>query len=234
MPIDTSCPGCGKTLRVGDEHTGRQARCPSCNTIYTVAGATKVAAGVSLAKGGEEDRWYMKTPEGRIYGPVVKHEMDRWLSEGRITAECTLRTGDDENWQTADQIYGVLRPVVSQTGHANPFGDLDSSAQRRSGGGHSMPTVNTGGNSFAAPHRGVLILIFGILGWVFSCPIFSVAAWVMGSSDLREMRTGRMDSSGMGLTQAGHILGLIYSLLWIGIITIGMFILILAAFAGGF
>jgi hypothetical protein len=30
------CTGCGQTLRVGDEHAGKQARCPACGTIVSV------------------------------------------------------------------------------------------------------------------------------------------------------------------------------------------------------
>jgi hypothetical protein len=58
------------------------------------------------------------------------------------------------------------------------------------------------------PHRGVLILVFGILGLVL-CQFFGIAAWVMGSSDLQEMATGRMDSTGRDLTKAGRICGIV-------------------------
>jgi hypothetical protein len=58
------------------------------------------------------------------------------------------------------------------------------------------------------PHRGTLILVFGILGLV-CCFIFGIIAWVMGNGDLREMDMGRMDPSGRGLTQAGKICGII-------------------------
>ena len=58
------------------------------------------------------------------------------------------------------------------------------------------------------PHRGVLILVLGILGLVF-CPIIGIFAWVMGSGDLNEMDAGRMDPEGKTLTQAGKICGII-------------------------
>jgi len=58
------------------------------------------------------------------------------------------------------------------------------------------------------PHRGVLIIVFGILSLVV-CPFFGVAAWVMGNSDLQEMASGRMDSTGRDLTKAGRICGMI-------------------------
>jgi hypothetical protein len=58
------------------------------------------------------------------------------------------------------------------------------------------------------PHRGVIILVFGILGFVI-CPFFGVAAWVMGDNDLKEMASGRMDSSGKDLTTVGRICGMV-------------------------
>lgn len=58
------------------------------------------------------------------------------------------------------------------------------------------------------PHRGTMILIFGILGLV-CCIIFGILAWVMGGKDLKEMAEGRMDPSGESLTKAGKIIGII-------------------------
>jgi hypothetical protein len=61
-------------------------------------------------------------------------------------------------------------------------------------------------------HRGVLILILGILGLI-TCPILPPFAWVMGNNDLAAMRAGRMDPSGQGLTEAGRICGIIGTVL---------------------
>ena len=58
------------------------------------------------------------------------------------------------------------------------------------------------------PHRGVLILVFGILGLVV-CQLFGIAAWLMGNTDLEEMSVGRMDPSGRDLTKAGRICGMV-------------------------
>jgi len=64
------------------------------------------------------------------------------------------------------------------------------------------------------PHRGGLILALGILG-IVCCFICGIIAWVLGSSDLKEMAAGRMDSAGQGLTQAGKICGMISVILQI-------------------
>lgn len=65
-----------------------------------------------------------------------------------------------------------------------------------------------------APHRGVLILVLGILG-IVCCFICGIVAWVMGNNDMREMDAGRMDPTGRGLTQAGKICGMVSVILQI-------------------
>lgn len=73
------------------------------------------------------------------------------------------------------------------------------------------------------PHRGAMILTFGILALVLCGPIFGPLAWIMGNNDLAEIRAGRMDRDGEGLTQAGRICGIIGSIL--GLIGLTFFML---------
>ena len=40
--------------------------------------------------------------------------------------------------------------------------------------------------AYVEPHRGGLILAFGLLGWLV-CGFFGVAAWIMGKKDLAAM-----------------------------------------------
>ena len=81
----------------------------------------------------------------------------------------------------------------------------------------AMPPPMSG--SGARPHRGVLILVLGILGLVV-CAIIGIFAWTMGSADLKEMDAGRMDPSGRGMTKAGKICGMIAVILWLAFIVI--------------
>jgi len=76
------------------------------------------------------------------------------------------------------------------------------------------------------PHRGTLILVLGILGLVICGPL-GIAAWIMGSGDLKEMDAGTMDPAGRGNTNVGKILGIIATVLMIvgvviAILVIGM------------
>ena len=81
------------------------------------------------------------------------------------------------------------------------------------------------------PHRGALILILGVLGFV-CCQLFSVAAWIMGYSDLQAINAGRMDPSGKGLTQAGMIIGIVGTVLMILVLGGQVLLGIFAAIAG--
>lgn len=84
------------------------------------------------------------------------------------------------------------------------------------------------------PHRGTAVLVLGILGIVV-CVICGIIAWVMGSNDLKEMEAGIMDPSGMGMTKAGKICGMISCILaivGIGIWLIMMVIMMVAGSAG--
>jgi len=259
MAIETKCTGCGKTLRVAEEHAGKLARCPACNTIYTVprpvASAETASGGAAAppaftaedeatasgsADSGAADtsdatlgeQWYLRSPENRTYGPVSRATLDGWASQGRVAGDCELRCGEDADWRPAVVVYpelGTKSPPVVPSG--NPFADSGPAG----GSAHSPVTsgaaVASGRSRYVAPHRGGLILTLGILGWV-TCPILSIMAWVMGTSDLREMRRGRIDPDGMGLTQAGQILGMVYSLIWIAIAMIVLLIMVLAVAAG--
>lgn len=63
-------------------------------------------------------------------------------------------------------------------------------------------------NQMLLPHRGTLILIFGIVG-IVGCGIFAILAWLFGNEDLKKMNMGQMDPSGRDITNTGRILGII-------------------------
>ncbi len=88
------------------------------------------------------------------------------------------------------------------------------------------------GGSMMRPHRGVLILVLGILSIVISCFPLGIVAWVMGNSDLKDMDAGLMDSDGRGMTLAGKILGIVsVALTLIGLAIWVLMVLVLGAAA---
>ena len=96
--------------------------------------------------------------------------------------------------------------------------------------------VGVEAGSHMKPHRGGMILAFGIISIVFGCAaiIFGPLAWIMGNQDLAEMAAGRMDPSGEGLTKAGKICGMVGLGIFTAIMLLYCLIFALAAAGGGF
>lgn len=244
MPLEIRCIGCGKTLRVGDEHAGRQVRCPACQQI-SMAPSSLASGVLPLSLGGvanaDQAAWHMRTPEGQSYGPVSWTQLKDWASEGRLAADCHVAEDASGPWRGAAELFQALTPlqpgpVVAPLPALHnwlpPGSSEDDTAPFASPG--FEPSASRGpGGQYLVPHRAGLILVLGLLGFAINCPIFCFMAWVMGSSDLREMRAGRMDKSGEGLTRVGQVLGMILSLFWIlGGVVLLLFILA-AAVNGG-
>ena len=91
-----------------------------------------------------------------------------------------------------------------------------------------MTTTPTQPATNMQAHRGVMILILGILG-LLTCVIFGIVAWVMGNGDLKKMDAGQMDLEGRGLTSAGRVCGMISTILGI----VGTVIWVIMMVAGG-
>ncbi len=83
------------------------------------------------------------------------------------------------------------------------------------------------------PHRGVLILVLGILS-LMVCGILGIAAWMMGKSDLEKMRLGQMDKEGEALTRVGYILGIVGSIFFIlSLLLVALYVVIGIMFVAG-
>ena len=201
MAIDSTCQKCGKQLRVGDEHAGEQARCPNCQTVYTVPQLTPAAALARMSAGGTlPDSWQMKTPEGLVYGPIVKAELDSWLQQGRVTPRCQILQEGEQQWRWAAEVYPELRPAA-------PMAPVHSAGQVNAASPMALPPT---GVYYPKAHRAVLVLVLAILGYVSVCFVVSVIALILGLVDLNEMKAGRMDPEGRGMTLIGIILATVW------------------------
>ena len=238
MAIESECDGCGVQLRVADEHVGRQAKCPQCGLLYTVpaqsssrqenaeaagpvpsqSAPTENSPNGDAVEGGWSVSWFVKTLDGQTYGPIDKNEMDRWAAEGRINAQCQIRQSSSDTWQSASAVYPQLTAATappSSSAADNPFKDNPY---------HSPQAKST---SYRQPHRGTLVLVFGILGFLV-CIMLSPAAWIMGRNDLKQMDAGVMDPEGRTLTQVGMILGIINSCIMLaGLAFVGLWLVLM-------
>lgn len=205
-------------LRVSDEHAGKLAKCPQCQTVYTVPSSPQAVAlgagAISTSGASAADRWHMKTTDGLTFGPVSKQELDRWLSEGRILATSQILHEGDGQWVWAGQVYPQLQNFTADS----PFKTVGTADGQNP---YASPNVFApgyyGGRPFLEAHRGGAILTMAILSLVL-CSVLAIPAFIMAIIDLAKMQRGTMDPSGKGLTIAGLVISCIPMLIFILVI----------------
>jgi len=118
MAIVFQCANCNHTLRVREDVAGKRIKCPQCQEVLRIPESSPhEPAGVSPSGNEQaaeaEPLLQLKTPDGSIYGPVPRSEMDRWLAEGRITAQCELLDKDGHHWRWAGEVYPQLAAAAT-------------------------------------------------------------------------------------------------------------------------
>ncbi|HUE70966.1 MAG TPA: DUF4190 domain-containing protein [Pirellulaceae bacterium] len=217
--IDSLCGGCGKRLRVAGEHAGRKARCPHCQLVYTVPLQNTVSSAgyeMSIPAPPTGESWQVKSPDGLVYGPVSKEELDGWRDAGRITHRSQLLPRGGQQWLWATEVYPDLTPAAPMTPVAMTA-DAAPSAPR-------TPTLHSYYARGIQPHRGPLVLALAIVGIFTLCAAPSLIGLILGLYDLRLMKREKMDPAGRGLTIAGIVVSIGFIIL-----NMGVFVLALAA-----
>ena len=93
-----------------DKVAGKRVRCPKCQEIIQVPALspTEPAPSGEAVSPAAPELWHLQTEDGETYGPVAKSEIDDWVSEGRVTADCQLLREGDDQWQWATEVYPQL------------------------------------------------------------------------------------------------------------------------------
>ncbi|WP_040351971.1 hypothetical protein [Blastopirellula marina] len=190
MTFTLQCPNCRAVLEL-DAAPGGSIRCAACGHQFRPDSLSIAAPVESIAS--------LRIPEGRIYGPMPLDQLEEWICQGRVDDKCDVRLTLNGPWQSAATIFPVLQlpPTVSS---GNPFKI------------EPKPLANAASASRLS-ERGIMIVLFGVLGWV-GCPVFAVLAWGMGASDLEAHREGRLDTRSVLITQIGYFLGMFGAITW--------------------
>jgi hypothetical protein len=105
-------------------------------------------------------------------------------------------------------------------------------------GGHlwksrSINVMTHQGHGSVTPHRGVLILVLGILSIVL-CTLLGPIVWMLGKGDLAQIDAGQMDPEGRSLTQAGMVCGIVgTALLAFGLLMVVIYVILVLALGFG-
>ena len=130
-------------------------------------------------------KFYFKSNDGEEYGPISASDVREWQNQGRMNNESLVRYSNSRDWKPLSDFSELNSPTPTPT-----------------------PTPAQQGGQDFQPHRGSMILTFGIIG-VACCFPFGIAAWVMGHSDIKSIDSGVMDPSGRSMTNGGKICGII-------------------------
>jgi predicted Zn finger-like uncharacterized protein len=224
MPIIVACPSCGGQLRVADDLLGQRVRCPACKDTFDAARPAPAAPPPLNLSVDDEPA---PPPPAGAPGLVGAVELRSSSDPGGAAPTAPERNPP----RPADGRRGLLQcPACNRQVHRDSrrcyhCGERFGRGDRDPDG---MPglTIHDPVRRDCEPHRGPLVLTFGVLSLVLLSMCFpvgavlGVAAWVMGRSDLRKLKGGDMDPAGQGLTQAGWICGIIGTLLN-GLFTLG-------------
>ena len=115
QPLDLVCPHCAQQLKVAGATTGKQVRCPKCH------GFVRVPDSAEPPRRGPA-RWLVRTEDGRLYGPASRMELEQWVTEGRLSAQCHVAPEGTEQWVWAAELLPQLaQPPRAAAAYAQPY-----------------------------------------------------------------------------------------------------------------
>lgn len=236
MPIESICTGCGRTLRVADQHAGSEAQCPICHTVYQVPASVPSDPGTmgvpsSWASPQPMTRWFAQIPTGAEYGPVDKEVIVQWGLEGRLNAACLIRAEGQTDWVP---YLDWMQSNASQPTPASssPFTNAPPPNNGNTFG--AIPDTSDGRVHYPKSSQGTLVLILGLVSW-FLCftwigtiPV-AISALLVGRNDLGNIARGESPPKERRLTLIG---------MWLAGVALGLncfmiFVIIVSIIAGG-
>lgn len=125
--------------------------------------------------------WFLRIPEGMVYGPMAYTVLRQWVADGRVDSQCEV-SNDQKTWRSANTDFPELAAPVDVRG--------------------SRPVVEQLPEPLE-PSRGGWVLALAVLGWLTLCPLFAAWAWLLGLRDMRRIRQGKRSTDGKLWTIAG-------------------------------
>jgi hypothetical protein len=193
MATLVECPSCRCGLRVPEEMFGTNVKCPGCGGTFE--------AGPAGLRAVEPDPAAVPAADGEAARP--------------LGTPYSVTPAAPERRPASAEGAGDVRPCpycgerITTGTYRCPFCGEDLAEE------DERPWERPYGARVrrdSLPHRGALVLVFGILSFVLPYIVgmaFGIAAWVMGHNDLKRMKAGEMDPAGTSLTKAGWICGII-------------------------
>lgn len=210
------CTNCKNKMKVPDEAAGKKTKCPSCGTVLRIPEAPAAAAPAAPPKPAPKPAPPPPSEPEEVVEEDVTEVVEEIapISKGPPPVSAKKRPPIDEDDEEEDRPRRKARRDADEDDEEeerprkkarrrdedDEDDDLDISRKRR---------------RRLAPHRGVMLLILGILSIPCCGIILGLITSNMAANDLKAMDAGTMDPAGRGLTQTARILGIIGAILWV-------------------
>jgi phage FluMu protein Com len=229
------CPQCGHVYIVPTAATGPTSDNGATAAVIGASDAfpspdmTASYAPSTAAGAARDAQYWMRASDGRTYGPVDQPGLMRWFAEGRVGPDYQIRTGSEGPWQPAALFQGMRsaappgrspQPAAGHPFAGNPYAQNPYAASPVAAQAYPQGQSPT---TWRKDDRGSLVLVLGILAWIFGCPIFSIIAWTVGHQAIRDIRDGLANPASLGMVQVGYYLAMahvIVTLLAIGFMAV--------------
>jgi predicted Zn finger-like uncharacterized protein len=206
-----SCPECQRKLRVPKDLVGKLVKCPTCGQTFNA------------------DPAVLAPPPAPA--PVVEQKPTRTSKVSR----------DDREYEDDDEERSRRRRLSSRRDDDDEDDRPRRRRSRRDDDEDEDDDDRPRRRRDFVPHRGSAVLTMGIMGLVLTFVpvvplaglVLGIVAWVMGNTDLPEIRAGRMDPEGEGPTNGGRICGMVAVILHIvGVVVVLAFFTCMCAGMG--
>jgi LSD1 subclass zinc finger protein len=210
-----SCSSCSRQLKVPAQAMGKNVKCPVCQTVFKAQ--PEESPGLGVPPELDHPVGFKSRPS--LDAPPIKDTADEPHDEDADESSRRRPDEDGRSLRRRDEEYDDRSRRRREEGdHDRPRrrrdeDDDDRLRRRRDEDDDDYPRrPRRRGYRDLDPHRATLVLVMAILGFMV-CGAFGIAAWIMGSADLKAMEEGSMDREGEGMTRAGYIIGMITTIL---------------------
>jgi len=98
-------------------------------------------------------RWYVRPPTGGQYGPAGGQIMEKWLREGRVSADSLVWREGWSQWQPGGQVFTQLLGRASDTAGSGVQPELPTAAGSEDGPPPEIRTAGTRSTGIVHPRR---------------------------------------------------------------------------------
>lgn len=141
----------------------------------------------------KSETFWVKVPDGNVYGPTDAATILSWAEQGRVNASCEVNPNGSQLWLN----FTVWR-----------MQQLEKRASASVGGSAAARTPNLFGDQFGvhpvpanqkpttSSGQGLLILSLGLISWflcptILGAPLCSIITLILATNELRKISEGR-------------------------------------------